>query len=84
MQTWIKIIGVPDNYLNLSFGDKLPYRKKINDFVYDAKTTEVSIKGRSAKAALKEFKDLYKPTQYYAKFHDSPTQRDDVFTVKYL
>lgn len=83
LKYWLKLNGLPKNYQSLPFGRQIEYRRIIAEFKESAKSTHISIKRRTPAAALKEFKDLYNPSEFYAVFHDSPTCRDDAFEVWY-
>lgn len=80
---WIKLNGVPKNFLNLSFGRQVEYLRIVKEFKETANSVHISIKRRTAAAALKEFKELYQPTEYYARFYDSNDCRDDSVEVFY-
>lgn len=49
----------------------------------DTKKTWLSIKRKSVSAAFKEFKDLYKPKQFFAMFNNESYCKDDTFPVYY-
>ncbi len=80
---WIKLNCLPSNYLNLPFGRQIEFRQAIREFKESANFVYVSIKRKTAAAALREFKFLYVPSEYYAVFNDSPECRDDSFGVWY-
>jgi hypothetical protein len=79
-----KINGVPDNYATMIFGRQLEFRHKIAEFKASAKSTWLSQKRQSWRKALKEFKALHNPTEYYASFSaNKPDHWDDTFEIWY-
>jgi hypothetical protein len=56
-------------------------RAKLREWMKDAKDTYISQKRKTNAAALKEFKSLYEPSEWYCSFYDSPNYRDDSFQV---
>jgi len=80
---WIKLNGIPKDFLNLPWGRQVEYHRIIRDFRETAKSVHVSIKHRTPAQALKEFKELYKPSEYYARFYCSNDIRDDSVEVFY-
>lgn len=65
------------------FGRQIKYIRKFEEFKATAKTVHISQKRCTNAAAMKEFKELYDPVQYYAEYHDEPGYRDDTFQVWY-
>lgn len=86
MRYIIKIEGVPTEreYNKLSFGDRLAYRSQISGFQDKAKRIDFLAKHKSIAAAFKEFRKLYKPTQWYAVDRDGPNWHDDSFEIWFL
>lgn len=77
-------LGLTDKaYSKLPFGRQIEYTRKIQTFIASAKSVHISQKSRSHTAAWKEFLELYRPDQYYAKFNDAVDCRDDSFQVFY-
>ena len=83
MKRVFKLQGVPKNFDQLPFGRQIEYHQKIKAFKESALVVHVSQKRRTSSVALKEFKSLYKPTEFYCEFHDDTQCRDDVFPVWY-
>ncbi len=83
MKYWVHLKSVPKNFHSLPFGHQIEHRRNIETFKESAKSTYVSIKRKSAAQALREFKSLYKPSEYFAMFNDSPSYWDDSFQVWY-
>lgn len=80
----INTIGIKDkDFARLPFGRQIEYHQKIKEFCESAKSVHISQKHRTHKAAMKEFRDLYNPTEYYCKYEDSSQCRDDSFQVFY-
>jgi hypothetical protein len=78
-----KIKGMPkDSEFNaLPFGRQIEYAETIKKFKETTKNNHVSQKRTTNKKALKEFFDLHNVDQYYCKFEDSKTCRDDSFEI---
>ena len=70
---------------SMTFGRYIDEAKKIKAFIADEKTKSVglSIKRQSVAKAFAEFKDLYEPAVFFARFHNGKNIKDDVFTVYY-
>ena len=79
----IKGIGAHTEYNGMNFVQRIPMERKIRDWMGSAKSVHISMKRRTSAAAIREFKDLYKPESYYCAFHDEPNYRDDSFEVFY-
>lgn len=79
-----KLKNVDKNFENKPFGRQLDDLRAIAKFKETAKSVWISQKRRSTAAAMKEFKALYLPTEYYAEMgKESSTYRDDTFQVWY-
>lgn len=78
-----KINGIPGDYHKLPFGRQLDYLRAIEAFKASAKSTHLSQKCRSYKAAIKEFVKLNGVTEYYAKFQAGKDVYDDSFEFFY-
>lgn len=73
-------LGLKDKeYNGMVFGRQIEYARIIRDWKDDpkTKTVHISMKRRSFAKALKEFKDLYKPTAWYVGYWDLADYRDD-------
>jgi len=64
------IKGLPKDPLAISFSEQIEVWRKIRDWKShpDTQTTWVSLKRKSLTRALAEFKDLYRPTEFFADF----------------
>ena len=80
-----KIKGLPkdSDYIKLSFGRQIEYRRKIQEFQDAAKSTHLSQKRQTYSKAIKEFLALNDVTEYYTTFHASKDCFDDSFEVWY-
>lgn len=80
-----KINGIPkdSDYNRLPFGRKIEYSARIVAFKESAKRTHISIKRVSFSKAFKEFKSLYKPTEYYMAFYNGPQYADHSVEIFY-
>jgi hypothetical protein len=74
-----KIAGMPKDkeYNQMPFGRQIEFRGKIQEFKDTAQSNHFSTKGKSFKAALKEFLNLYKPKEYFCLDTETPTYKDD-------
>lgn len=81
----IKIDGVPKDYYEQSFGRQMGHLRAIEDFKSSPLTVTCHIvqKRLPSTAAWREFVKLHKPTQYFAKYHDTDNYRDDSYQVWY-
>lgn len=79
-----KVPNVPDDYYSLHFGRQLDFSKDLQNYKNTAKQIYLSQKGRSHTKAMKEFKALYKPKNYFVPpFACDPNRYDDSFLVYY-
>jgi len=62
------IPGVEKGFENQSYGRQLDSLKAIQYYKTTAISIWISCKRRSFNTALKEFKDLYRPTSYFVKY----------------
>lgn len=77
-------IGIKEKYFNiLPFGLQIDYLKKIEDWKKQAKSIYISQKSRSTAKAIKEFKDLYRPTEYFFVDRQTANYRDDSIEIWY-
>lgn len=74
-----KIRGIPtDKELSaMPFGRQLEHTRTISAFKAGAQSRWVSIKRRSAAAAIKEAVSLEGASEWYCEYRDEPTYRDD-------
>ena len=81
-----KIAGLPklEDFHKIIFGRQIELFPKLNEFKERAKHTWICQKRRSNAAAIREFKDLYRPKEWLAEYHDDPNYRDDGFQVWYV
>ncbi len=83
----IKSLGITqEEYKGMSFGQRLEYTRKIEEWKRSAKSTHISQKRISSSKAISEFKSLYKPKEYYSSFYSkdsSPNYWDDTFEIFY-
>lgn len=84
MKIKCKINGVSSDFSNLPFGRQIDYWKIIKSFQEKAKSTWLSKKHRSHKAALAEFKKVYSPKEYFCKINADKDYYDDSFEVWYV
>lgn len=78
------IKGIPKEYADLPFGRQLDFAKQIEEWKKTANSIHLSQKRQSYKKAIREFKELYDPTEYFTKFHaDKDNYWDDSFQVFY-
>ena len=86
MKHILKIDGLPTEsaYNALPFGRQIEHRRTIEAFKAKAKSIHFSAKHKTTAAAFKEFKKLYRPTQWFLINRDSQTYHDDSFEVWYL
>ncbi len=80
----IPSLGITDKQLAaLPFGRQLEHLRAIAEWKKGAKSVYISQKRRSTAAAIKEFRSLYSPSEWY--FEDSAKDgyRDDSFQVFY-
>lgn len=78
-----KLNNVPKDFDKAPFGRQIEHLRTIQDFKASAKVVHISQKRKTSAAAIKEFKDLYQPSEFYCEFHDSADCRDDSFPVYY-
>lgn len=85
MKYFYKINGLPKEkeFNQMPFGRKIEHFRAIDAFKAGAKSVHISQKRRSTAAAIKEFKDLYKPTEYFYSEHIGPDYRDDSIQIWY-
>lgn len=67
----------------LPFGRQIEYLRKIDDWKKTAKKIHISQKCRSTAKALKEFKDLYRPSEYFFVDRETANYRDDSIEIWY-
>jgi hypothetical protein len=82
----IKNLGISSAEFNkLSFGRQIEYFNLIEKFKQSPETKKVwfSQKRISNSKALKEFKKLYQPKEFYYSTHDSQNHKDDSFEIFY-
>lgn len=78
-------LGIKDKeFNNLPLGRQIEYFRKIEEFKQSAKSTHISQKRRSTNIALKEFKNLYKPTAFYCTNTEGPDYKNDSIEIFYL
>lgn len=81
----IKNLKISDNDFNrLPFGRQLDYLRGINIFKETAKQGYIGAKGIPFSKALKQWKTLYRPTEYYCVCRDKDgVWKDDSVEVWY-
>jgi hypothetical protein len=67
-----------------TFAELMEQHGRIAAFKASAKSIHVSAKRRSYAAALREFKALYRPSQWYCVTREGPMFKDDSIQVWYL
>lgn len=67
----------------LPFGRQIEYFKKIEEWKKAAKRIHISQKRCSTAKALKEFKDLYRPTEYFFVDNQTANYKDDSIEIWY-
>ena len=80
-----KITGLPkDTAFNaLPFGRQMEHRAAIDAFKASARSIHFSAKRVSTRAGFREFKALYRPTQWFLIDRDAHLYHDDSFEVWY-
>ncbi len=83
----VKVEGLDNqDFLNQAFGRQLEDLKKINEFKKTAKKDWIGVKKKNVKSSMAEMKKWVKsvnPSEFYAKWADSPTYWDDSIEVFY-
>lgn len=82
----IKNFGITDIEFNkLPFGRQIEYFRKLEEFKSspETKKTWVSQKRKTTSKAIKEFKQLYQPKEFYLVVNNSENYRDDSFEIFY-
>lgn len=80
----LPFLGITDKqYSAMPFGRQIEYRREIEAWKAGAKVVHISQKRRTSAAAMKEFRGLYQPKEYFTTFSDQPNYRDDSFVVFY-
>lgn len=80
---FINVDGVDSGYVSQPFGRQLDSIKKINEFKKSAKSTHISIKRVPIAKAFKQFKDLYKPVEFFGSTKINDSFKDDSFQIWY-
>jgi hypothetical protein len=82
---YLKIAGVPAEreYNALPFGRKITHQPAIMEFQQRAQSVHISAKRRSYDAAIREFKRLYQPAEWYCIASSGPDWHDDSLRVWY-
>jgi hypothetical protein len=80
-----KIDGMPKDttYNGLPFGRQIEHRHAIEAFKARATSVHFSAKHKSTRAAFREFKNLYRPAQWFLIDRDEYMYHDDSFQVWY-
>jgi hypothetical protein len=83
--TKYKLQGMPKDtdFVNMSFGQKIEFYQKIENWKKEAKIVYLSQKRKSYKTAIKEAIDLYNVKEYYCHFAHGENYSDDSFEFYY-
>lgn len=77
-------IGIKEKHFNiLPWGRQVEYLQKIETWKQYSKKIHISQKSRSTAKAIKEFKDLYRPTEYFFVDRETANYRDDSIEIWY-
>lgn len=77
-------IGIQEKHFNvLPFGQQVNYLREIQKWKETAKTIHVSQKHRSTFKAIREFKELYQPKEYFYIDRETHNYRDDSIELYY-
>lgn len=68
-------------YNRLPFGRQIEYRAMLENFKNSAKQEYLDCKGISVQSALKEFKRLVKPTEWFLIDTTKPNWKDDSILI---
>ena len=80
MQTETNIKALK-NYTRMPLAQKIEANRIRQNFFKGAIALHISIKRKSVKKALKEFRDLYDVDQFFCTFWNDPDRRDDSVKV---
>ena len=83
MHYFINVDGINNNFVSEPFGRQIDSLKKIEAFKKSAKSTHISIKRTPIAKAFKEFKDLYKPIEFFGATKINDSFKDDSFKIWY-
>lgn len=80
-----RIRGLPTDkeYIALSFGNQIKFRRIIEEFKAGAKMIHISQKRQTFTKAIREAIDLYDVDQYFCQFHCNDNYKDDTFEFFY-
>lgn len=79
----VKISGIPKN-CRFTFAELVEHRARIEAFKARATCVHISAKRRSYAAAMREFKALYEPAEWFCVTREGPHYKDDSIAVWYL
>lgn len=83
MHYFINVDGINNNFVSEPFGRQIDSLKKIEAFKKSAKSAYISIKRTPIAKAFKEFKDLYKPIEFFGATKINDSFKDDSFKIWY-
>ena len=80
-----RIRGLPTDkeYVALSFGRQIEFRRKMEEFRTNAQMIHISQKRQTYTKAIKEAIDLYDVDQYFCRFYCNDNYKDDTFEFFY-
>ncbi|MFM1755131.1 MAG: hypothetical protein RL621_15 [Bacteroidota bacterium] len=80
----IKSLGITEKqFSSMSFGERVNYIRKIQDFQNESKCGYLGTKRKTVKAALKEFIALYGAVEYYFVERQGDSWHDDSIQIWY-
>lgn len=83
LQTLVKIDGVPKDFDGLPFGRQIEHNRTIKDFMKKAKSQWVGMKGKKGKPEIMKFLKSVGAKEYYVKWQEGSSAKDDSAEVFY-